>query len=325
MKNYVFAASILLSLPTFALDLFGLEIHHNHLLHRLRAVPAAVVHEKVERILFTNPELPTRLDKALYAYSACFPLNNDYQQTGYRTVLNFNVLKGIAWGESKYNAKAGTHARAHFLEDEPHRGRHRSASTRTKYQGLFQMDKTFCENVFRRFATSTFERNRSIEVPRTFNIDCISGRADIDTSLIAATLRLSEEAKMINDSCPDATLEDKIALMYIGHNNGIGVLRNGILNGRPACTNAAIQSKLRAFYRRGNLGFTPQGGVNKYLYGRDQIAAHAIEVEHANVFTINVPNEIAENICPLNLGRPLWRTVDSIQRARGPIETDYAY
>ena len=102
---------------TYAQDHSRLAMEHNKVEAML--VSDTSPSEQINSVLFQNNELSTRLDKLFYAYAACFPVEDDY-------VLNFYLLKSIAFAESRLNLYSNSCnmelRRNGFATDEPERG-----------------------------------------------------------------------------------------------------------------------------------------------------------------------------------------------------------
>jgi len=74
-----------------------------HDAHEIAKKGISFVKSKEDKLLVSlnsNPMLKTKLDRLLYAYSSCFPTENGQY-------LNWQVLKSIAWAESRFNFDAG--------------------------------------------------------------------------------------------------------------------------------------------------------------------------------------------------------------------------
>lgn len=79
----------------------------------------------------------------------------------------------------------------------------------------------------------------------------------------------------ILEVCPDATVEEAVALAYVGHNNGPGVLRYILTRARANgwCRLGKHEEAVRAYYRDPRIG-NDEGWYEKPEAGREPRACH---------------------------------------------------
>lgn len=146
---------------------------------------------------------PSELDPLFAAYAACY----GYDPT---------ILKAIAKVES---------------------GLKPYANPGEKYQGLFQMTQSYCENGLKHG-----------NYPSSLKLDC-NNRIEPETNTAAAAATIYQNLKTkILSKCPNASVQDVISLAYVAHNNGPAVMDFAISD--KVCTSASIRANVRKFYEK---------------------------------------------------------------------------
>jgi lysophospholipase L1-like esterase len=163
------------------------------------------------------------LDKIFTSYAACYGLDP-------------GILKSIAKAES---------------------GLHPYSGTGKKYQGLFQMDKAYCQG--------------GLELgkyPKSLGLSC-TNRIDPETNTAAAAATINSNIKDILKKCPNSDYQDVLLLLYVAHNNGPAVMHYAV--DHDGCHGDDIRLMVRQFYdvqpggqRR---GVDADYGERKYKYG----------------------------------------------------------
>jgi len=151
--------------------------------------------------------------------------------------MDWRLLKGIAAVESDLNPKA-----------------QRPGS---KYAGLFQVSPGYC----------TWGMSKG-KYPKSLGLSC-SDRIHPETNTAVASAIINYQLKSILKKCPSSSAEDTILLLYVGHNNGSGVLKEVLKMG--GCRGDDIRLKVRKFYddRGGKyLGIDTDWGERKYKVGK---------------------------------------------------------
>lgn len=261
-------------------------------------------------ILKSKSELETRLDKLFYSYSQCFIHDGN-------KALNWKIIKSIAYAESGLNIdsnvcdKRTKRYRANVPQEEPLFSKYRAGRKcrkNRKYIGLFQEDERFCKKNFVRYACSGCSRQRSrrISLPDTYNLNCKIRRHDADINTLSAVRSLGRSARFVHRYCPNSNVEDFISLLYVGHNDGPGVLsyvlgRHRKGPKRAACHSRAIVRRLDHYYRSGLSRLGHNQGMRKFRYGRNKILPFAKKLKTRNKFMDQAPKA-----CALNMQRPLW-------------------
>jgi len=164
------------------------------------------------------------------------------------------------------------------------------------YKGLFQINEDYCK-------TGLEGRN----VPKKYLSKCKRQRQDPDVNILAAASQLQRFYDIIQDRCDKSCLNESITMLYAGHNDGIGVLRNHLLNldgGRPACNADEIKRALYRYYRvHSNL--SESKGMRKLKTTHETILPFAGDMGTTSI-TIQIPKEITDVSCPLNLSKPIF-------------------
>jgi hypothetical protein len=281
---------------TFAFTPEELELAH-------KAVSIAIAKKTtpLEKFLTSvneNPLLKTKLEKMIYAYASCFPLVDG-------KFLNWQVLKSIAWAESKFNMDAGVclgkkanKPRGSFFKDESTPPQKVVNRCKTEYKGLFQINEDYCREAF-----------NGREVPKTYEHYCRVDRQDPDTNIFSATSQLQRYFDLIQASCQNLCLEDGITMIYTGHNDGFGVLRNHLLDldaktPKAACNKKDIEESLKKYYRRKSK-LSVKKGMLKLKTSQETILPFA-EQMGTKIITISIPEDIRKVSCPLKLGKKIF-------------------
>jgi hypothetical protein len=251
----------------------------------------------------------TVLDRALNAYTSCFTQNDG-------SSLNWKVMKAIAYGESGFNLAAGlcrngkrvfNWAPGEGIDSKPNKKCKKNA----KYLGLFQADETFCKEVFAKYTENQKRKKYRVNLPNSYKVACDAGRVNPDVNMLIAAYHMNRSLRMIQKSCASAKVEDKVSLLYVGHNDGVGVLKFVLKNtSKDKCSTAGIRKRLEKWYTKySHLDF--DAGMKKFDYGRKKI------VTFAKKFSVTkIDNEFSEverkYLCPVNLGMPVWDILRAI-------------
>lgn len=168
--------------------------------------------------------------------------------------VNPKLLTGVAKAESSLKTNLG-------------------CNPRKKYKGLFQSSTGHCNTGNNYYKTKwncndlcNPEVNTAVSVPQ------------IGTSI-----------KRIQKACPTITVDNTVYLIYVGHNNGPGVLK--YILSHKGCTKPSMDKWVQAFYSskpNGSLnGVDAAYGLRKLNYGKRIVDA----VKSAGAKTVNYPIE----------------------------------
>lgn len=220
--------------------------------------------EGIDSMVFTKDDYYTTLGKDFKV-----PDNNslDGLFNAYASCYGMSggVLKAFAAIESGLNVKAGE-------------GK--------KYQGLFQMSMGYCG-----------EGLKLGKYPQILGLTCANRiHPEVNTAATAPTVNYN--LKRIIKKCPNITVADAISLLYVGHNNGPGVMKH-VINQVPknGCTPGNIEAHVRGYYElRGgkSRGVDTNWGVKKYLYGKNKGVPAAQKYGVTELYPKNVNKEL----CP---------------------------
>jgi lysophospholipase L1-like esterase len=190
-----------------------------------------------------------RLNKLFAAYGSCYGLNP-------------GILKAVAAVESGLNP---------------------AANPGKKYQGLFQMDRDYCQAGLIRG-----------KYPQSLGLNC-ENRIDPEVNTAAAAATIDVNLKSILQRCPKASYQDALLLLYVAHNNGPAVKEFAI--NHDGCYGDSIRLMVRAYYDSqpgGNRkGVDADYGQKKYEFGF-RVVKYA---ENYGATTL-YPNGMSDALCP---------------------------
>ncbi|MDD4477021.1 MAG: GDSL-type esterase/lipase family protein [Patescibacteria group bacterium] len=186
--------------------------------------------------------------------------------------MDWKILKVIAQTESNLNP---------------------NVVNRFGFQGLFQMKRAYCEG--------------SMEIePRLqssgLNINC-ENLLDPETNTALAAAGINHDlGRIINKCGQNINGADAVRLIYIGHNNGAGVLRsilNRVTSGQ--CQGNNIRAIVEQVYRSGEFhsNITVEEALRRFDNAITRTAQRAQSAGISNVY----PNGPDTNTCPLSTGR----------------------
>ncbi len=176
-------------------------------------------------------------------------------------IQQFSACHGIDWRVFRETAMAESSLRPH--------------AKLGRYYGLFQESETYCKEGLRYGDYSIV--GLSVDNCENGSADDLSGRFDIRTNVAAAAGYINFLLQRIDRKCPGISAYDGLTLMYIGHNNGIGVMTRIITNmndDNVACNMSNIYRYTRDYYieRGGSAhGVTLQEAMRKYNHGKTYI------------------------------------------------------
>ncbi len=128
------------------------------------------------------------------------------------------------------------------------------------YQGYFQISQHFCEDGIRNFK----------------QLNC-NNRCEPETNIAAAAQETFDSIRRISRACPSAPVEASLYLVYVGHNNGPGVL-NYLLTQR-ACNYSQMVDEIVNYYNSTEAGKKSEVGAD---WGKRKLAHGSKVVSMAN-------------------------------------------
>ena len=159
-----------------------------------------------------------------------------------------------------------------------------------KYQGLFQFNGEACTSLTKKY-------------PSSLNLDC-GNLKDPETNTAAAAVRFNWSLGVIQTRCAsqNITPEEIIHLMYVGHNNGPGVMLYALDHGgcklseQPAAvaaysTDFKAGDKQREDYAK---DVPPEYAIQKWRKGDEVVA----ELKKDGVTDLYPPDGMNDDTCP---------------------------
>jgi len=201
--------------------------------------------------------------------------------------LDWNVLKAIAAVESGFNANA----------------------VNGQYKGLFQAGDDYCSTGM-----------NLARYPASLNFNC-EDLFDPETNTAIAVPNIDANLKSIISKCADVKVFDAATLLYVGHNNGSGVLKYVLSRG--ACDGDDIRIAVRRYYEiNGNpKGVTPDRGEIKYRFGLNKVAKADYFSAKKDALASNLYLQgIDASTCPKNTRRRITQSAQEEQRVQERVE-----
>ncbi|MBD3311624.1 MAG: peptidoglycan DD-metalloendopeptidase family protein [Candidatus Magasanikbacteria bacterium] len=158
-----------------------------------------------------------------------------------------------------------------------------TATRGSNYVGLFQESIDYCKIGLYKAGYTIGPNNDTLKSEYiNLGYNCsydskekLSGRFDPETNTAAAAANLYSYLQDIKRKCSNITAYNAVTLLYVGHNNGSGVMQHVLNNSAGNCSDSNIRKYVRDFYieRGGEFrGVSTSEGEQKYINGKENIA-----------------------------------------------------